>query len=655
MLLGERAWLSFGMAAVAAAMAHRSSSGAIAAASTAAARPFGKLSVPFFAARVGAVEVIVPCAGCTSAGALSASEFQYRVWTRAVVDKPRCWAAMRQPLAFASRSFMSSATASSSSSFSPNSSSSSSPSVRGSKRRSDKMEEIKDLKRRNEEFKRMLQEPDDIYIRGGEARKMFSLSRSDLKELGDNYIVKESPFDSKATPSKQYPLTDVVELAKKKHSTEALLNHFSQRYLPRYGPGGEATKIYGHYPEKEEEDETPETKSVQLSKMYWYNAPSTTTVEGRQSVLQGLKTNLGICLAKGAVWLGTGSHVMFADLMHSMADVLNYSYRLVELNRSSRIRDVYHPYGYAPLRYITADRSFVFLGFVGGVCPLVAGVSEMMHHRDGLIPMGDLLIAPAAVFVISALLEGVAVKTAYREILSLYTKELGDETESHRYGLREVIHYLREGNDVMSTATFTEASSGVLASMTGFCGVGASWYLQSGAPDVGASMLMAGLVCGVSSFLLRKSGTALLGQTLPRWRVQELVAQLEEHPAVVNVYDVKTEMIGMDTVRFKAEVQFNPQVITERILQTEVSTTRIEGKVPEAASSASHAVITARMRQALPLLQKGLPVEADAAAWLYRNNNLFYEALAWELKDVEKVVRQELKEFRNVHIDLEPW
>lgn len=39
---------------------------------------------------------------------------------------------------------------------------------------------------------------------------------------------------------------------------------------------------------------------------------------------------------KGGVWISTGSHAMFADWMHSIADVANYSYRLMELNRSGR-------------------------------------------------------------------------------------------------------------------------------------------------------------------------------------------------------------------------------------------------------------------------------------------------------------------------------
>ena len=65
--------------------------------------------------------------------------------------------------------------------------------------------------------------------------------------------------------------------------------------------------------------------------------------------MQGLKTNSCICLVprletfrqglskvKGGVWISTGSHAMFADWMHSIADVANYSYRLMELNRSGR-------------------------------------------------------------------------------------------------------------------------------------------------------------------------------------------------------------------------------------------------------------------------------------------------------------------------------
>lgn len=294
----------------------------------------------------------------------------------------------------------------------------------------------------------------------------------------------------------------------------------------------------------------------------------------------------------------------------------------------------------------------------------------------------DHLPAVASIFLISAALEGLAVKAAYGEILSLSKKEqvkgvaTGDVGANSPGGTseagaasdggksRKVFRYLREGRDVMSVATFTESSSGIVGSVLGIVGLSASWFFQSGTPDVIASMFMGCLVCGVSGFLLNKSGTALLGQTLPRWRVQGLISCLEAHAAVVNVYDVKTEMIGTDTVRFKAEVQFNPQSITERILNTgsvaEDRTTLHLGP-----SVAAHDALGQRLQEMLPQLHQGVPpsipsalepnIDQDADNWLYSNNGLFYEALAWELKDVERVLRDELSDFKNVHIDLEPW
>lgn len=531
--------------------------------------------------------------------------------------------------------------------------------------------------RRYEDFRRTLHEPNDIWVDELEARKKFALSRDDLIKV--DYIVKESPYDAGEEPFRQYPLKEVVQLAKRKHGEEQLLNHF--RYYSRKTVNSDLSmKVYGNF--RGEEEETGSGKSKMPGKRYWYNAPSTSTTEGRESVLQGLRANVAICAAKGGVWLYTGSHVMFADWMHSIADVANYSYRLIELNSSARHRDVWHPYGYAPLRYITADRSFVFLFFVGGVCPLLSGLWELVEHK-GHVALGEHLFAPAAVFVISVVLESVAIRTAYGEILSLSEKEQAKKLSSHSLdsagallpsGLQKVLGYLREGRDVMSTATFSEASSGVLGAGIGLLGLAASWGLQSGTPDVVASVVMASMVCGISTFLLRKSGKALLGQTLPSWRVQALVLQLEAHAAVVNVYDVKTELVGTDTVRFKAEVQFNAQAITERILRGSSAGGKPHGAgLTQATAPAelaacpdarlAHAVLAERMREILPQLHRGLSAPADlageahgdAAAWLYRNNGLFYEALAWELKDVERMLRHELRDFRNVHIDLEPW
>merc|ERR1712242_280416 len=130
----------------------------------------------------------------------------------------------------------------------------------------------------------------------------------------------------------------------------------------------------------------------------------------------------------------------------------------------------------------------------------------------------------------SAALEGTAVHAAYREILSQSQKERVREKSKDGHAPKfQVLAYLREGRDVMSTATFTEAFLGVLGAGVGIMGLGFSLYLESGMPDVAASIIMASMVCGSSAFLLQKSGIALVGQTLPKWRVKALVLRLEKH------------------------------------------------------------------------------------------------------------------------------
>mmetsp|Transcript_7860 Transcript_7860/g.18343 ORF Transcript_7860/g.18343 Transcript_7860/m.18343 type:complete len:575 (-) Transcript_7860:28-1752(-) len=501
------------------------------------------------------------------------------------------------------------------------------------------------------DFAETLRDPDDIWIRGSEARKKFDLTREDMRTLP--FVKKENAFDATFPHFKLYEYRSVVETALKKHGEQKLLQHYALRYLPML----QKAAIYGDFRPDHEE------VSSQGLKGYWYTAPSSQSAEGRRSVEQGLKANLAICTVKGTVWFVTGSHAIFADWMHSIADVANYGYRFVQLQSSAKQRDVTHPYGYAPLRYITADRSFVFLGFVGGVYPFLSGLRELTSE----VPMCDHFLLPAGVFVVSALLELTAVIAAYREIQSQAAKELksrpGKAGDSPQGGLRSLIWYFREGRDVMSTATFTEASSGVLGAGIGLLGLGASWLVQDGLPDVVASIGMSCMVCGVSFFLLRKSGIALLGQTLPAWRVKQLIHKVESHPAVVHIFDVKTEMVGYDTVRFKGEVQFNAPVITERILSGVSVPSTAETPIADSEVLSGHAVVAHRLQDILPELAIGRSDmdnerwKEQVTSWLCRNNNLFYEALAWEVKDVERILRENLKEdgFKHVHIDLEPW
>jgi hypothetical protein len=108
------------------------------------------------------------------------------------------------------------------------------------------------------------------------------------------------------------------------------------------------------------------------------------------------------------------------------------------------------------------------------------------------------------------------------------------------------------------------------------------WY------DAAASVFIASSVVVGSSALLTKTAKALVGETLPVDVVDYLIFKLEEDVMINSVHDVKTEVarnpnpieccaeltvehgfcqvLGVDTVRFKAEIEFNAEAITRKTM-----------------------------------------------------------------------------------------
>eukprot|EP00808_Paulinella_micropora_P028816 g67604.t1 len=109
------------------------------------------------------------------------------------------------------------------------------------------------------------------------------------------------------------------------------------------------------------------------------------------------------------------------------------------------------------------------------------------------------------------------------------------------------VQYLRSGQDLMPISTFLESFSGLLAATVGSCGIVASNVLGSMVPDAAAGLIMSSFVGVVSSFLLSRSSSQLLGATLPLSLVDKITLDLQTDPVVVAVYDVKTEVMGVVT------------------------------------------------------------------------------------------------------------
>ncbi|KAF4676705.1 hypothetical protein FOL47_005422 [Perkinsus chesapeaki] len=520
-------------------------------------------------------------------------------------------------------------------------------------KRSNKDMEREWVRQAIEAFQRQLREPDHVWIRRPEARKQFGLSDFDLDELACFH--KQNPYESDEQSWTVYRLPDVIQCAKKKYKSEETIMIRYKHYLESEAHKSRHRRnIYGM--DEVWDDSNTEEPEAPPSLAIWRKwSASDKAISGAASVWQGLLSNVGIASVKLLVWISTGSSAVFADLMHSGADVANYGYRYSSLLASfGKGRDIHHPYGYGRQRNIAADRSFFILTAVGGMIPMFTAVRDLFEHSPiaslsatavaaagggtAALGLGSALGLPVGMFLVSASLEALALNEAYREL---------------RQRNVAVIDAIRTGADIMPVATFLEAGSGILGAAIGIAGVVASYCLASPIPDMVASLVMSGVVSGVGIHLLRRRAT------LPSDEVEKVIRSLEGDPVVVGVYDVKTELVGTTTARFKAEVEFNAEAVTRRrlkIAQVNEAVTKpgpsFRALWPYGRASADPInCVTASMKEAA---SRG---PSKAEDWLMRNDALFLLALTRELKRLERLIRDTLpaNKYSHVHVDLEPW
>lgn len=103
-------------------------------------------------------------------------------------------------------------------------------------------------------------------------------------------------------------------------------------------------------------------------------------------VITAIAINATNCIFKFFAWLHTGSHSMFAEFIHSMADTANQLILAFGIHKSTQKADSDHPYGYTNMRYVSSLVSGVGIFCIG------SGLS-VYHGIDGLLnpePLGNL-------------------------------------------------------------------------------------------------------------------------------------------------------------------------------------------------------------------------------------------------------------------------
>uniref|UniRef100_A0A182MI91 Proton-coupled zinc antiporter SLC30A9, mitochondrial n=1 Tax=Anopheles culicifacies TaxID=139723 RepID=A0A182MI91_9DIPT len=263
-------------------------------------------------------------------------------------------------------------------------------------------------------------------------------------------------------------------------------------------------------------------------------------------VLTAIAINATNCLFKFGAWLYTGSHSMFAETIHSLADTINQLILAYGIHKSTQIADSDHPYGYSNMKYVSSLISGVGIFCVGTGLSFYHGIMGLVDPH----PIDDFFWA---FFILGGSLvsEGATLLVAINSCRS-GAKALG-------MSFRD---YVVRGQDPCVNVVLTEDAAAVLSVALAATCMGLSTYTGSPIPDAVGSLLVGCMLGGVASFIIYTNVAALVGRSIRQENLDKINAELESDIMIRAIHDVKGIDMGNSLVRYKAEMDFDGRELT---------------------------------------------------------------------------------------------
>ncbi|XP_072973216.1 metal tolerance protein C4 isoform X1 [Typha angustifolia] len=271
----------------------------------------------------------------------------------------------------------------------------------------------------------------------------------------------------------------------------------------------------------------------------------------QQAVNTALWCNFLVFSLKFGVWFATSSHVMLAELVHSIADFANQALLAYGLSSSRRAPDAMHPYGYSKERFVWSLISAVGIFCLGSGATIVHGFQNLWSshlpeniHYAALVIGGSFLIEGASLLVaIKAVKKGAA-----SEGMTMWD-------------------YVWRGHDPTSVAVMAEDGAAVTGLAIAAASLVAVQTTGNAIYDPVGSIIVGNLLGMVAIFLIQRNRHALIGRAIDDYDMERVLQFLKSDPVVDALYDCKSEVIGPGFFRFKAEIDFNGVVLVQNYLE----------------------------------------------------------------------------------------
>ncbi|XP_055855744.1 proton-coupled zinc antiporter SLC30A9, mitochondrial isoform X2 [Episyrphus balteatus] len=267
-------------------------------------------------------------------------------------------------------------------------------------------------------------------------------------------------------------------------------------------------------------------------------------------VLIAIGINTTNFIVKTFAWLSSGSHSMFAEAIHSLADTINQLILAYGIHKSTQMADSDHPYGYTNMKYVSSLISGVGIFCVGTGLSIYHGITGLLHPE----PVQDYFWAFCTLGG-SMLSEGATLVVAMNEIRRS-AKNTGMSFKD----------YVLRGKDPCVNVVLTEDAAAVSSVVVAASCMTLSSMSGSPIPDAVGSLLVGGILGAVASFIIYTNVAALVGKSISQEHLNRINSELETDVMIRAIHDVKGIDMGNSLVRYKAEIDFDGRELTRSYL-----------------------------------------------------------------------------------------
>lgn len=454
---------------------------------------------------------------------------------------------------------------------------------------------------------------DRNFVTEARALNEYLLKSEDLSGL--RVTVRRSAFDSNI-PDKVYWRKDVEARAVTKWGSlekvdiekEIREKEFEESHFPIY-----KRILYDKVRERERlKDEQMSRANWPIRNLKFNEQKAGITGDSGRVILAAIFINTANFFAKLVAWAITGSHSMFSESIHSLADTLNQIILAYGIHYSTKNPNKDHPYGYSNMQYVTALISGVGIFCIGSGLSAYHGIMGLAN--PGQLDLGSVGIA-LGILSVSFASESVTLYLAVQSI----RRSAAEQNMSF-------LEFVWSGWDPCVNVVLLEDLAAVVGIVVAGGCMGLSQYTGSHVPDAVGSLVIASLLGSVASFMIYTNSQALVGRSIPDDRLEKINQELEGDIMVRQVYDVKGIDMGNGVVRYKAEIDFDGRELARNYLARQ------------------------SIQDLLRSMEK-IKNEKDAEEFLLKHGENIVDCLGQEVDRIEKDLKTKHPEVR--HVDLE--